>query len=85
MHILFNDIPTLYEYREPFMENIPINNTMYSTSIYGCDNENENIVIMFEETSILRNKSIKTIELTFDREDIYNVLQSGELVEKMTI
>lgn len=84
MHILFNDIPTLYEYSEPFMENIPLTSITHSNSIYGCDNEKENITLSFEETNIVTDKS-KTIELTFERETIYNILQSGELVEKMTV
>ena len=85
MHILFNDIPALYEYGEPFMENIPINSTMNTISVYGCDNENEDILIIFEETSIFQNKSSKIVELTFNGEYIYNTLQSGELIEKMDI
>ena len=84
MHILFNDIPTLYEYSEPFMENIPLSSTIYSNSIYGCDEDDDNIKLMFEQSNIVTGIS-KTIELIFNREDIYNILQSGELVEKMTI
>ena len=84
MHILFNDIPTLYEYSEPFMENIPLSSTIYSNSIYGCDEDDDNIKLMFEQYNIVTGIS-KTIELIFNREDIYNILQSGELVEKMTI
>ena len=84
MHILFNDIPSLYEYSEPFMENIPITNTLFSNSIYGCDNEQENITLIFEENSLVSPVS-KNIELIFNREEIYNILQSGELIEKMTI
>jgi hypothetical protein len=84
MHILFNDIPTLYEYSEPFMENIPITSTIYSNSIYGCDDENENIKIMFEQSNIITNNN-KTIVLIFKRNTIYDMLQSGELIEKMTI
>ena len=81
MHILFNELSELYEYGNPFMENLPITSTTCSNSIMGYTNEKENIVLEFTETDIIQNMKIKCIELEYDSEIIYNVFHSGELYE----
>lgn len=81
MHILFNELSELYEYGNPFMENLPITSTTCSNSIIGYTNEKENIVLGFIETDIIQNTKIKCIELEYDSEIIYNVFHSGELYE----
>ena len=81
MHILFNELSELYEYGNPFMENLPITSTTCSNSIMGYTNEKENIVLEFTETDIIQNMKIKYIELEYDSEIIYNVFHSGELYE----
>lgn len=81
MHILFNKLSELYEYGNPFMENLPITSTTCSNSIMGYTNEKENIVLEFTETDIIQNMKIKYIELEYDSEIIYNVFHSGELYE----
>ena len=85
MHILFNELSELYEYGNPFMENLPITNTTCSNSITGYTNEKENIVLEFTETDIIQNTKIKCIELEYDSEIIYNVFHSGELYELFEI
>ena len=81
MHILFNELSELYEYGNPFMENLPITSTTCSNSIMGYTNEQDNIVLVFTEYNIITHRVNKYIELEFEIDVIHEILSSGELFE----
>ena len=81
MHILFNRLTELYEYGNPFEENIPITSTTCTNNIMGYTNEKDNIVLAFTEYNIITHRVNKYIELEFSQDTIYNVFQSGELFD----
>ena len=81
MHILFNSLTELYEYGNPFEENLPITSTTCTNSIMGYTNEKDNIVLAFTEYNIITHRVNKYIELEFEIDVIHEILSSGELFE----
>ena len=81
MHILFNRLTELYEYGNPFEENLPITSTTCTNNIMGYTNEKDNIVLAFTEYNIMTYRVNKYIELEFEIDVIHEILSSGELFE----
>ena len=81
MHILFNSLTELYEYGNPFEENLPITSTTCTNNIMGYTNEKDNIVLAFTEYNIITHRVNKYIELEFEIDVIHEILSSGELFE----
>lgn len=81
MHILFNRLTELYEYGNPFEENLPITSTTCTNNIMGYTNEKDNIVLAFTEYNIITYRVNKYIELEFEIDVIHEILSSGELFE----
>ena len=81
MHILFTQLSELYEYGNPFEENLPITSTTSSNNIMGFTNDKENVVLAFTEYNIISHRVNKYIELEYDHDTIYNTFQSGELFD----
>ena len=81
MHILFTQLSELYEYDNPFEENLPLTSTTSSNNIMGYTNDKENIVLAFTEYNIISHRVSKYIELEYNSDTIYNTFQSGELFD----
>lgn len=81
MHILFTRLSELYEYGNPFEENLPITSTTGSNNIMGFTNDKENIILAFTEYNIMSHRVNKYVELEYEPDTLYNTFQSGELFD----